>query len=171
MATAAIKFMHQDLVRLDSFDGSNFRRWQHKVLFLLTSLKIAYVLTESCPESEEGPGGSYAWKKWKENDYLCRSHILNLVTDNIYNLYSEARYAKDLWRALDRKYKTEESRAKKYAVGRYLNFKMVDDKPILPKVHDLQIIVNEVVKEEIRIEEQFQVVTFIEKLPSTWKDI
>ena len=163
--------MHQDLVRLDNFDGSNFRRWQQKVLFLLTSLKIAYVLTESCPEREEGPGGSYARKKWKEHDYLCKSHILNLVADNIYNMYSEARSAKDLWRALDRKYKTEESGAKKYAVGRYLNFKMADDKPILPQVHDLQTIVNEIVKEGIRIDEQFQVATVIEKLPSTWKDI
>ncbi|XXG79537.1 hypothetical protein AAC387_Pa09g0582 [Persea americana] len=117
MATSTVKFMHQDLVRLDSFDGSNFRRWQQKVLFLLTSLKVAYVLTERCPDREEQPGGSYARKKWKEDNYLCKGHILNLVADNIYSLYSDARTATELWKALDKKYKTEESGAKKYAVG------------------------------------------------------
>ena len=152
MATSTVKFMHQDLVRLDSFDGSNFRRWQQKVLFLLTSLKVAYVLTEPCPDREEQPGGSYARKKWKEDDYLCKGHILNLVADNIYSLYSDARTAKELWKALDKKYKTEESGAKKYAVGRYLNFKIIDDKPILPQVHELQTLVNEIVKEGIRVD-------------------
>ncbi|XXG68980.1 hypothetical protein AAC387_Pa06g1952 [Persea americana] len=48
---------------------------------------------------------------------------------------------------------------------------MVNDKPILPQVHDLQTIVNEIVKEGTRIDEQFQVATVIEKSPSTWKDI
>lgn len=33
---------------------------------------------------------------------------------------------------------TEEFGAKKYAVGQYWNFKMADDKPITPQVHDLQ---------------------------------
>ena len=82
--------MHQDFVQLDSFDGSNIQRWQQKVLFLLTSLKVANVLTKLCPDWEEKPGSLYARKKWKEDDYLCKSHILNLVADNIYSLYSDA---------------------------------------------------------------------------------
>ena len=82
--------------------------------------------------------GSYARKKWKEHDYLYKDRILNQVVDNIYNMYSEARTANDHWRALDKKYKTKEFGAKKYAVGHYLNFKMVNDKTILPQVHDLQ---------------------------------
>ena len=36
--------MNQDLVRLDRFDGSNFTRWQYKVRFLLTTLKIFCIL-------------------------------------------------------------------------------------------------------------------------------
>ena len=171
MATPAVKFMHQDLVRLNSFDRSNFRRWQQKVLFLSTSLKVAYVLTKPCPDREEKPGGSYARKKWKEDDYLCKGHILNLVADDIYSLYSNARTARKLWKALDKKYKTEESGAKKYAVGRYLNSKIIDDKPIIPQVHELQTLENEIAKEGIRVDEQFQVTTITEKLPSTWKDI
>ena len=47
MEEETIKIMNQDLVRLDRFDGSNFTRWQDKVRFLLTTLKIAYILESS----------------------------------------------------------------------------------------------------------------------------
>ncbi|XP_060972912.1 uncharacterized protein LOC133038724 [Cannabis sativa] len=50
MEGETIKMMNQDLVRLDRFDGTNFTRWQDKVRFLLTTLKIAYIL-----ESTLGP--------------------------------------------------------------------------------------------------------------------
>jgi len=36
--------MNQDFVKLDKFDGTNFTRWQDKMKFLLTALKIFYVL-------------------------------------------------------------------------------------------------------------------------------
>ena len=35
------------IIRLDRFDGSNFTRWQDKVRFLLTTLKIFYMLDPS----------------------------------------------------------------------------------------------------------------------------
>lgn len=41
---ATIKLIYQDLVRLDRFDGSNFIRWQDKLKFLSTMLKIFDVL-------------------------------------------------------------------------------------------------------------------------------
>jgi hypothetical protein len=40
----AYKMMNQDFVKLDKFDGSNFIHWQDKMNFLLTALKIFYVL-------------------------------------------------------------------------------------------------------------------------------
>ncbi|PON59327.1 hypothetical protein PanWU01x14_160760 [Parasponia andersonii] len=41
---STIKTMNQDFVWLDRFDGTNFTQWQGKVKFLLTTLKIFYVL-------------------------------------------------------------------------------------------------------------------------------
>ena len=40
----AYKMINQDFVKLDKFDSSNFIRWQDKIKFLLTALKIFYVL-------------------------------------------------------------------------------------------------------------------------------
>lgn len=44
---------------------------------------------------------------------------------------------------------------------------MIDDKPILHQSHDLQAMVNKIIKEGTQIDEQFRVATIIEKLPRT----
>lgn len=44
MESETIKVMNQDMVKLDRFDGNNFARWRDKMMFLLTALKISYIL-------------------------------------------------------------------------------------------------------------------------------
>nr|GEW63546.1 zinc finger, CCHC-type [Tanacetum cinerariifolium] len=39
--------------KLDKFEGHDFRRWQKKMHFLLTTLKVVYVLTTPMPELVE----------------------------------------------------------------------------------------------------------------------
>lgn len=47
---SSIKVKNHDLVKLDNFDGTNFAYWQDKIIFLLTSLKVFYVLnSDSAP--------------------------------------------------------------------------------------------------------------------------
>jgi hypothetical protein len=36
--------VNQELVKLNRFDGINFIRWKDKMMFLLTTLKISYIL-------------------------------------------------------------------------------------------------------------------------------
>ena len=36
--------VNQELVKLKRFDGINFVRWKDKMMFMLTTLKISYIL-------------------------------------------------------------------------------------------------------------------------------
>jgi hypothetical protein len=47
------KMMNQDFVKLDRFDGTNFTHWKDKLMFLLTTLKISYVLDSNLPKLPE----------------------------------------------------------------------------------------------------------------------
>ena len=77
---------------------------------------------------------------------------------------------KELWEFLDHKYKTEDARAKKFVMGCFLDFKIVDSKTVMSQVQEFQVILHEIQAERIVLSEDFQVATIIEKLPSRWKD-
>ena len=85
-------------------------------------------------------------------------------------MYSVKTIAKELWESLDRKYKPEDARSKKFVVGRFIDYKMVDLKTVISQVRELQVIVHEIHTEGMTLSETFQVATIIEKLPPAWKD-
>ncbi|KAL2466528.1 Retrovirus-related Pol polyprotein from transposon TNT 1-94 [Abeliophyllum distichum] len=130
----------------EKFNGLNFKRWQQKMLFYLTTLNLARFLTEDVPKLKHG------------------------LADSLYNVYSTMKTAKELWESLDRKYKTEDAGAKKFIVGRFLDYKMMDSKTVISQVQELQIILHEIHAERMVLSETFQVAAMIEKLPPAWKD-
>ena len=85
-------------------------------------------------------------------------------------MYSPIKTTRELWESLDRKYKTEDAEMKKFVVGRFLDYKMVDSKTIISQVQDLQVILHEIHAKGMVLSESFQVAAIIEKLPPNWKD-
>eukprot|EP00261_Vitis_vinifera_P019698 XP_010650253.1 PREDICTED: uncharacterized protein LOC104879341 [Vitis vinifera] len=174
MEGETIKIMNQDLVRLDRFDGSNFTRWQDKVRFLLTALKIFYILDPTLaplpePKENDTPQVVAARKKREEDELICRGHILNALSDRLYDLYTNTNSVREIWEALENKYKAEEEGTKKFLISQYIDFKFFDEKPLLPQIHELQVIVNKLKVLKIELPEAFQVGAIVAKLPSSWK--
>ncbi|GJY71916.1 hypothetical protein Tco_0475619 [Tanacetum coccineum] len=118
----------------EKFNGFDFFRWQQKMLFYLTSLHVSYVLTDSelvdpymvdgqnVPTDTQVADFERAASQWNHNEYNCR---------------------KEIWESLEKKYKTHVTCFKKFFVGKFLNFKMNDAKPVVKQVEELQIIVYE----------------------------
>ena len=69
---------------------------------------------------------------------------MNGLHDSLYNVYCTINTAKELWESLDRKYKTEGVGAKKFVVGRFLDYKMVDSKTVISQVQEIQVILHEI---------------------------
>ncbi|KAH9666952.1 hypothetical protein KPL70_020856 [Citrus sinensis] len=162
-------------VHLDRFDGTNFTRWKGKLFFLLTVLKVAYVLDpklEPFPEPREDDTEVVkAARKHREDDELmCRGHILNTLSDRLYDLYNSMTSPVEIWNALEYKYKTEKEGTDKFLVSKYFEFIMVDTKSILDQIHELQIIVTKLRELKVEISESFQVRAIIAKLPQSWND-
>ncbi|GJZ12633.1 hypothetical protein Tco_0547863 [Tanacetum coccineum] len=90
--------------KLDKFEGRAFRRWQKKMHFLLTTLKVVYVLTTLMPELIEDDTVEAIRRrdKWENDDYICRGHILN-----------------------------EDASSKKFLVSNFNNDKMFDSRPVM----------------------------------------
>ena len=91
---------------------------------------------------------------------------MNGLADSLYNVYQHTKSsAKELWESIDRKYKIEDVGAKKFIVGRFLDFKMIDSKTVVSQVQELQVIIHEIYVEGMVLGESFQVAVVIEKLP------
>lgn len=143
------------------------------MLFYLTTLNLANVVTETVPKAEGDniPAETLnAISAWQHNDFLCRNYILNALDDSLYDVYAVFTTAKELWESLEKKYKTEDAGSKKFVVGKFLDFKMMDSKPVVNQVEDLQKIIHDILAEGMKISDSFQVASIIEKLPPSWKD-
>ncbi|KZV56992.1 hypothetical protein F511_08150 [Dorcoceras hygrometricum] len=143
------------------------------MLFYLTTLNLARFLTEeysSLKEGEHNAESVSAVETWNHSDFLCRNYVLNGLADALYNVFCEKKTAKELWESLDRKYKTEDAGAKKFLVGRFLDFKMQDSNPVISQVQELHLILHGIHAEGMTLSESFQVAAIIEKLSPTWKD-
>nr|GEX16852.1 dihydropyrimidine dehydrogenase (NADP(+)), chloroplastic [Tanacetum cinerariifolium] len=62
-------------------EGVDFRRWQEKMHFLLSSMSVVYVLTTHIPEDGDDATVKQLRKrgKWDNDDYVCRGLILNVL--------------------------------------------------------------------------------------------
>ncbi|GJX13270.1 zinc finger, CCHC-type containing protein [Tanacetum coccineum] len=77
MDVAAMKHMASNFAKLDKFEGVDFRRWQKKMHFLLSSMSVMDVLTTLMPE--DGGDNSTVEQvrkraKWDNDDYVCRGY-------------------------------------------------------------------------------------------------
>ncbi|KAK3030705.1 hypothetical protein RJ639_034881 [Escallonia herrerae] len=142
------------------------------MLFYLTTLNLARFLQEDGLDLGDNPGRKTvaAVNAWKHSDLLCKNYILNGLDNALYNVYSLMVNAKALWESLERKYKTEDVGSKKFIVGKFLDFKMVDSKAVISQVQEFQLILHDIHAAGMVLGESFQVVALIEKLPPTWKD-
>ena len=169
----SIQVMTQELIRLDRFDGGNFTRWQQKVMFFLTSLKLAYILDDNLeqipePTPEDTEGIKQKRVKRKEDEFMCRGHILNALSQTVYSAHRMIPTAKELWKALEIKYQNEEASNRKFLISNYMNFRMNNDKSVVAQAHELQQIVGDLKAAGINLQDEFQVGVIVSKLPSSW---
>ncbi|GKC82841.1 hypothetical protein Tco_1138558, partial [Tanacetum coccineum] len=125
----------------EKFNGPNFKRWQQKMLFYLTTLNLARFLKETAHSVEPPMEGQFsntlavqAVETWKHSDFLCHNYVLNSLMDSLYNVYCKTTTAKELWESLERKYKIENAGTKKIVVASLLVYKMVDSKNVISQL-------------------------------------
>ncbi|XP_030495093.1 uncharacterized protein LOC115710880 [Cannabis sativa] len=150
-------------------------QWQDKVRFLLTTLKIAYILEStleplSAPTNKDTDEVKEQKKKKEDGNLLCRGHIFNSLSDRLYDLYNDTKDAKEIWDHLEKKFKAAEEGTKKFLISQYFDLKFLDGKPLVPQIHELPVIVNKLKVLKIELPEAFQVGAIVAKLPPSWKN-
>ena len=106
----------------------------------------------------------------KQEDFLCKGYILSALEDDLCNVYSAIKTSKELWDALEKKFKTKDACLKKFVVAKFLDYKIVDSKTVGSQVQELQLILHDLIAEDMVVNGIFQVAAMIEKLPPPWNN-
>ncbi|WVZ05224.1 hypothetical protein V8G54_018570 [Vigna mungo] len=168
-----IREMFAHFHKFDKFEGVGFRRWQKKMHFLLSALNMAYVLSSPQPKENETETLEEQRRrnKWENDDYVCCGHILNGMSDPLFEIYQYVNSAKELWDQLESKYISEDASSKKFLISNFNNYKMTDAKPRMEQFHEIQRILGSFKQHNIAMDETFIVSSIIDKLPPNWKDV
>ncbi|GJR99358.1 zinc finger, CCHC-type containing protein [Tanacetum coccineum] len=109
--------------------------------------------------------------KFENDDFIFRGHILNAMSDPLFDVYQNYSTAKELWNALEERYFTEDATSKKFIVSKFNSYKMVDSRPIMDQMYELEHILSMFTQNNMNMDKSIQVASIIDKLPSTWKDV
>ncbi|CAJ2671570.1 unnamed protein product [Trifolium pratense] len=167
-----VKEMTKSFGKLDKFQGQDFRRWQKKMHFMLTTLKVVHVLSTPIPEIGEDDMVENLRRrsKWENDDYICRGHILNGMSDPLFDIYQNVESAKELWDCLEAKYMAEDSSSKKFLVTDFNSYKMVESRSVMEQFNELLQILGQFTQHGLKMDETISVSSIIDKLPPSWKD-
>ncbi|GKF84566.1 hypothetical protein Tco_0249464, partial [Tanacetum coccineum] len=83
--------------------------------------------------------------KWENNDYICWGHILNGISDSLFDVYTNIESAKELWDSLE-------------------------SKPVMKQYNELLRILGQYIQHGLKMDESISASSIIDKLPPSWKD-
>nr|GFA03528.1 putative zinc finger, CCHC-type [Tanacetum cinerariifolium] len=97
--------------------------------------------------------------KWENDDYICSGHILNGMSDSLFDIYQNAESAKALWEFLESKYMAEDASATKFLVSSFMNYKEVDTRPVMEQYHEMLRILGQYTQHNLMMDEAISVAT------------
>ncbi|GJS93161.1 hypothetical protein Tco_0800129 [Tanacetum coccineum] len=161
-----MKHMVANFFKLDKFEGVDFKKWQKKMQFLLSTMSVVHVLTTPMPEDGENATVEQIQKrsKWENDDYVCRGIILNGMSLSLFDIYQNVESGKELWDSLEAKYMDEDASSKRFLVSDFTNYKMTDSRPIMEQYNELLGILCRFTQHKMNMDEAIQVSCIIDKL-------
>ncbi|KAK4391846.1 Retrovirus-related Pol polyprotein from transposon TNT 1-94 [Sesamum angolense] len=144
-----------DLSKMEPLDGTNFKRWSQKLLIFFEQLEVDYVLFTDPPEittqtmdtstaivttsqTDSSRREDELKAKYEKDNKTVRGHLLNYMTNTLFDLFVNHKSARTIWNTLESRYGSDDAWRKKYVVGKWLQFQIVDGKSIMDQVHEFQ---------------------------------
>ncbi|GKA58790.1 hypothetical protein Tco_0758103 [Tanacetum coccineum] len=140
--------------------------------FFLSSMSIVYVLTNPIPDDGENATMKQIriMNKWENDDYVCRSLILNSMSNLLFDIYQNIESFKELWDFFDAIYMVEDASSNKFLVSNFTKYKMTDSILVMEQYNELLSILGRFTQHRMNMDEAIQVSCIIYKLPPSWKD-
>ena len=154
-----------DLSKHEPLDGNNFKQWSKNRLVFFEQLEVDCVLFKepsmNGSNTNTDPSNvitveDVVKKKFEKDNKIGRGHFLNHMANTLFDLFSNYKYAKEIWDSFEKKYDVDDAGKKKYVVCQWIKFQMVDNKPIMEQVSEYENLTSDFLNEDMKICEIFQ---------------
>jgi hypothetical protein len=127
-----------DVIKHEAFDGASFKHWQIKTRMWLTDLKLFWVVTSAVSQvasddsDDTAKAATLAEKaKWDEANEACLSHLLNVLSNRLFDVYSGFTSAKGLWTELENEFSEVDNGNESFTMENYLNYKVAEGRSVM----------------------------------------
>ncbi|KAL0423210.1 UNVERIFIED_CONTAM: Retrovirus-related Pol polyprotein from transposon TNT 1-94 [Sesamum radiatum] len=110
-----------DLSKMEPLDGTNFKRWSQKLLIFFEQLEVDYVLFTDPPEittqttdtstaiittsqTDSSRREDELKAKYEKDNRTVRGHLLNYMTNTLFDLFVNHKSARTIWNTLESRY-------------------------------------------------------------------
>ncbi|KAK4406055.1 Retrovirus-related Pol polyprotein from transposon TNT 1-94 [Sesamum angolense] len=107
-----------DLSKMEPLDGTNFKRWSQKLLIFFEQLEVDYVLFTDPPkittqttdtstaiittsQTDSSRKEDELKAKYEKDNRTVRSHLLNYMTNTLFDLFVNHKSARTIWNTLE----------------------------------------------------------------------
>jgi hypothetical protein len=108
--------------------------------------------------------------KWDEANEACLSHLLNVLSNRLFDVYSSFTSAKGLWTELENEFSEVDNDNESFTMKNYLNYKMAEGRSVMEQLKEIQLLVRDLVQYGCVLPDNFQVNAILTKLPPSWRD-
>ena len=89
-----------------------------------------HVMSDDTPSEER----FLVTEAWTHSNFLCKNYIMSDLQDDLYNVYRNVKTSKELWDALEKKYKTKDAGMRKFIVEKFLDYKIIESMTVVTQV-------------------------------------
>jgi len=156
-------------IKPNVFDGSNYKRWREWLTLWLTAMNVMHVVAGK-PEGST-PEDANAFDR---ADSFFPGAIISVLVENLIDTYLSLPTGKEMWETLEAQFGVSEAGSELYLMEQFLDHKMVEDRPIIEQVHEIQALskyLKDCSKEiPCVLPDKFVAGAIISKLPPSWRD-
>lgn len=153
-----------DEIRIPIFDGKDYTRWKYKLLLHLEVRECKTVITDQRPtETSEAD--------WNKLDAKARDYIVNLVSNDIFDVIINEPNAKAIILKLDSIYQSQSTANKVQIRKRLIELKLAENEDPNPFFLNFEKLVNELKNSGVTFNEEEKLATLLSALPNSYSHL
>lgn len=109
-------------------------------------------------------------KTFREATVVFVGVILSVLGDKLVDAYLHIRNGKELWDALDAKFRAADAEGELYAMVQFNDYRMVENRSVVEQDHQIQIMAKELELLKCVLPDKFDAGCIVAKLPPSWRN-